>query len=330
MTIVIPLAGYGTRLRPMTFSVPKPLLLCAGSTVLDLILRSIKGLSPEEIILIIGYKGNMIRDWVRANHKDLPVNFVTQEEPKGLGHAVWKVGNKVEPDGDVLIYLGDSIFDVEWEKIKMGKENFIGIKEVEKPEKFGIVKMQGDKVIDLFEKPDNPVSNLAVVGLYYLKKWSSLYKHLDFLIEEGMKTKEEYQLTDGLKLMLERADIELKEFSVKEWYDCGKIDTLLKTNTELLKNPPDWMDFENDKKKYSYIDSSSVLKDSNLGDFVTVGENSLIEESSIENSIIGNGVKIINSNIFDSIIGDNTEVVNCNGKFVVGSNSIINGKGAYK
>jgi glucose-1-phosphate thymidylyltransferase len=130
--------------------------------------------------------------------------------------------------------------------------------------------------------------------------------------------------------MLERDGMELKEFSVKEWYDCGKIDTLLKTNAELLKNPPDWMDFKNSKKKYSYIDSSSVLEDSNLGDFVTLGGNSLIEESSIENSIIGNGVKITNSNIFDSIIGDNTEIINCNGKFVVGSNSIINEKGAYK
>jgi glucose-1-phosphate thymidylyltransferase len=330
MTIVIPLAGYGTRLRPMTFSVPKPLLLCAGSTVLDLILKSIKGLSPEEIILIIGYKGNMIRDWVRANHKDLPVSFVTQEEPKGLGHAVWKVGNKIEPDSDVLIYLGDSIFDTEWEKIKMGKENFVGIKEVKEPGRFGIVEMQGDKVVDLIEKPDNPVSNLAVVGLYYIKKWNSLYKHLDSLIKEDMKTKDEYQLTDGLKFMLERDGMELKEFSVKEWYDCGKIDTLLKTNAELLKNPPDWMDFKNSKKKYSYIDSSSVLEDSNLGDFVTLGGNSLIEESSIENSIIGNGVKITNSNIFDSIIGDNTEIINCNGKFVVGSNSIINEKGAYK
>jgi glucose-1-phosphate thymidylyltransferase len=326
MTVIIPVAGYGTRLRPLSFSIPKPLLLCGGSTILGLIFKSIEGLAPSKIILVVGYKEELIRDWVTKNYSNLPVDFVTQGELKGLGHAVWRAGEKIDGNDHVLIYLGDSVFDIDWDVIKEGKENFVGVKEVDEPSRFGIVEIKGDTIVDLVEKPDNPVSNLAVVGLYYIRKWNFLNKHLDYLMDENLTTKDEYQLTDALKFMLERDNIELKALPVKGWYDCGEIDTLLKTNAELLKSPPDWLDSNNNMQDLSYISSSSILKDSNLGRFVTVGEDSLIEESNIENSIIGNKVKIINSNIFDSIIGDGTELINSRGRFVVGSNSLINGK----
>jgi glucose-1-phosphate thymidylyltransferase len=271
MTVIIPIAGYGVRLRPLSFSVPKPLLLCGGSTILDLIFKSIEGLAPSEIILVVGYKEELIRDWVKENYSNLPVDFVTQEEPKGLGHAVWKAGRKIDGNNDVLIYLGDSVFDIEWDTIKKGNGNFIGIKEVDEPSRFGIVEVEENRIVNLVEKPDNPVSNLAVVGLYYIRKWNFLKKHLDYLIEKNLTTKNEYQLTDALKYMLERENIELKALPVKGWYDCGKIDALLKSNEELLKAPPGWIDFKNNMQKFSYISSSSVLKDSNLGNFVTVG-----------------------------------------------------------
>ena len=325
MTVVIPIAGYGTRLRPLSFSVPKPLLLCAGYTVLDLILKSIEDLAPSEIVLVIGYKGDVIRDWVKKNHGDLPVSFVIQEHPKGLGHAIWRAGEKIDTSENVLIYLGDSVFDMEWDTIKGARGNFIGIKEVTEPSRFGIVEVEGDVIVDMVEKPDEPASNLAVVGLYYIENWGSLYKHLDSLIEERMKTKDEYQLTDAFKFMLERENTELKALSVRGWYDCGKIDALLESNAKLLETPPEWLDFKNSAQKLSCVNGSSVLKDSNLGDFVTVGENSLIENSSIKNSIIGNEVKIIGSNIFDSIIGNGSEIINLNGKFLVGSDSLIKG-----
>lgn len=330
MTVIIPIAGYGTRLRPLSFSVPKPLLLCGGSTILELIFKSIENLAPTKIILVVGYKEELIRDWVRKNYSNLPVDFVTQEELKGLGHAVWKAGEKIDGNNDVLIYLGDSVFDIDWGIIEEGKENFVGIKEVDEPNRFGIVEVDEGRIVNLVEKPDSPVSNFAVVGLYYIKKWNFLKKHLDYLIEENLTTKNEYQLTDALKYMLRRDNIELKALTVKGWYDCGKIDNLLKTNAELLKSPPDWLDFRNNKQNLSYISSSSVLKDSNLGSFVTVGEHSLIEKSNIKNSIIGNNVKIVNSNIFDSIIGDGTELINSDGRFVIGSDSLIEGQGAYK
>jgi glucose-1-phosphate thymidylyltransferase len=326
MTIIIPLGGYGTRLRPLTYSVPKPLLLCAGDTVLGWIFKSVSKLNPSEIILIVGYKGDVIENWVSEHYSDLPVKYVVQEEARGLGHAVWKAGEVVLPESDVLIYLGDSIFDLDWEIVKGGKDNFIGVKEVDDPRRFGVAEVEDDNIVGLVEKPQEPSSNLAVVGLYYIKKWDLLYKQLNFLIRKDMRTKNEYQLTDALSLMLEKEDVILKTLPVKGWYDCGKTDALLRTNATLLKDPPDWIDFKEYIIDFTYISDSSDLKDTELGHFVTVGENSLIEKTIIKNSIIGNAVKIVNSDIYDSIIGDESEVENVRGKFIVGSNSQVRGK----
>jgi glucose-1-phosphate thymidylyltransferase len=326
MTVIIPLAGYGIRLRPLSFSTPKPLLLCGGDSVLGWILESIQPLSPSEIVLVIGYKGDIIRDWVRERFGNLPVEWVVQEEAKGLGHAVWMAKEIVSPESEVLIYLGDSIFDLEQNTIKEGKDNFIGVREVEDPERFGIVKAKGDTIVDLEEKPENPSSNLAAVGLYHIKRWELLFRHLDYLIEKDIKTKGEYQLTDAFKFMIEKEDIKLKSLTVARWHDCGNINSLLRTNAAILKDCPKWFKNKKQIKNFSYISNSSILKNSNIEHFVTVGENSLIEKSNIKNSIVGNAVKIVNSDILDSVIGDGTEIINAKGKFIVGSNSLIKGK----
>jgi glucose-1-phosphate thymidylyltransferase len=326
MTVIIPLAGYGIRLRPLSFSIPKPLLLCGGNTVLGWILESIQALSPIEIVMVIGYRGDIIRDWVSENFENLPVKWVVQEEAKGLGHAVWMAKEVVSSGSEVLIYLGDSIFDLEWNILKEGKENLIAVREVKDPKRFGIVKVKGDTIIDLEEKPEKPSSNLAVVGLYYVKKWELLYRSLDYLIRKDIKTRGELQLTDAFKLMLDKESVELKRLPIKKWYDCGNISSLLETNAAILKDCPDWFKGKKNVKNFSYISNSSILKNSSVGPSVTVGTNSLIEKSSIKNSIIGNEVKIINSDIFDSVVGDYTEIANVKGRIIVGSNSLITEK----
>jgi glucose-1-phosphate thymidylyltransferase len=326
MTVIIPLAGYGIRLRPLSFSIPKPLLLCGGDTVLGWILQSINSLSPSEIVLVIGYKGDIIRNWVSEHFGNLPVKWVVQEEAKGLGHAVWMAKEVVSPESEVLIYLGDTIFDLEWDILKEGKDNFIAVREVENPRRFGIVKVKGDKIVDLEEKPENPSSNLAVVGLYYIKRWELLRRHLDYLIQKDIKTRGEHQLTDAFKLMLKKDAVELKSIPIKKWYDCGKISSLLETNANILKDCQDWFKNKKNIKNFSYISNSSILKNSSVGPFVTVGKNSIIEKSSIKNSIIGNEVEIVNSDIFDSVVGDHTKIANAKGKVIVGSNSLITEK----
>ncbi|MEO0294002.1 MAG: sugar phosphate nucleotidyltransferase [candidate division WOR-3 bacterium] len=326
MTVIIPVAGRGIRLRPISFNTPKALIPCGGRTVLGWIFKSISELSPDRIILVVGYKDELIKEWVKNNYKKLPIEWVTQEEPKGLAHAIWKVGKLIPFEEDVLIYLGDSIFDFDWKGIKKEEENFVGVKEVEDPRRFGIVEVEGDFIVNLEEKPETPSSSLAVAGIYYIKKWELLYKYLNIVIEKSMKTKGEYQLTDALKLMITKGKIKIKKFPVKKWYDCGSIPGLLQTNMEILKDYPSWFENEERIENFSYISPSSLVKDSIIGPFVTLGENSVIERSTVKNSIIGNRVRISNSDIFDSIIGDDTVIVNIKGKIISSSNSIIAGK----
>ncbi len=323
MKVIIPIAGCGTRLRPLTYGIPKPLLPCAGNTVLGWIFKSISFLSASEIIMVIGYKGNEIREWVERLYPKLLIRWVVQKEARGLGHAIWTGGKEISLDEDILIYLGDTIFDADWERIQSGEDNLIAVREVEDPRRFGVVKIEDGKVVDMVEKPTHPPSNLAILGLYYIKKWGSLYPYLNYLVEEDIKTGGEHQLTDGLRLMIEKENITLKVIPVKGWFDCGTKKNLLETNAALLKNyledkmNKDWI------KSPSYIANSAEIKDSEIGPYVSIGENSVVKDSIVTNSIIGSEVEVSNSRLFNSIIGNRAEIKNAEGSFIIGCNAII-------
>ncbi len=320
MTVIIPLAGLGTRLRPLTYSIPKPLLKVAGSTIIGWILKSISSLPINKVVLIIGYRGEEIREWVKNEYPELNVQWVVQENKKGLGHAVWMAGEKIPLKEDVLIYLGDTIFDVDWEKIGTGDKWLIAVKEVEDPERFGIVKIKDNKIIDMVEKPKSPPSNLAVVGLYYIKEWGKLYYQLNRLIKDDIKTNNEYQLTDGLRMLLQ-SGVSLEPLVVNHWFDCGTRRTLLQTNAQLLEN------YEIDNVEgFNCISDSAKIRSSSIGPYVMIGNDSVIEDSVIKNSIIGNKVHIKNSKLTDSILGDRVEIEDSNGIFYLGDDSVIDGK----
>jgi len=326
MTVIIPLAGYGTRLRPFTYETPKPLMQVAGDTVIGWIFKSLSLLDVSRFVLVVGYKGDEIKEWINKNYSKLNIKWVIQEDTEGLGHAVWLAGKDIIEDEDVLIYLGDTIFDVSWDKIEYKDKNLIAVKEVKNPNRFGIVKIQNGKIIDVVEKPENPPSNLAIVGLYYINRWGDFFPFLDKIINEKIKTKDEYQLTDGLRMMLKKDNILLEPFSVQNWFDCGTKESFIQTNSHLLKKceinefNEDWI------KNPCYIDNNSIIKKSIIGPNVSIGSDSIIENSYIENSIIWNNVHIKNSFIKDSIIGDRVEVDNLKGTFYLASDSIIIGK----
>lgn len=326
MTIIIPLAGYGTRLRPFTYETPKPLLWVAGDTVLGWIFKSISSLPISTIVLVIGYKGEEIMEWVNVNYPELNIRWVMQKDSKGLGHAIWLAGKDVPRNEDVLIYLGDTVFDVDWQEISSKDKNLIGVKEVSNPRRFGVAKVEDGEITDVVEKPENPSSNLAIVGLYYIKEWNSLFPYLDTTIQKDIKTKGEYQLTDSYRMILEEKDVILEPLYVKGWFDCGTKMSLLETNAHLLENfqenriEADWIN------NPCYINNSARIKDSIIGPNVSIGSGSVIENSFIENSIIWNDVNIINSYINESIIGNRAEIRNSRGVFHLAANSLIIGK----
>ena len=233
LRVIIPVAGVGTRLRPHTHTAPKVMLQVAGKPMIGHILDELKQYPVEEITLIVGHLGEAICTYVKQAY-DFKFKFITQEELKGLGHAIWLTGDLYrdlkEP---LLIILGDTIFEADFKSIIGSDSNWIGVKEVEDPRRFGIVELEDGRIRAMVEKPEHPTTNLAIVGIYYFTSGNLLYTCLDEIVLSGKTTKGEYQLTDALQLMLERGAL-MKPFMIDGWYDCGKPETLLSTNRILL------------------------------------------------------------------------------------------------
>ncbi len=231
MRAIIPVAGFGSRLRPHTYTLPKVLLNVAGKPILGHILDKIIRDGFTEATLIVGYFGDQVREYVRSNY-DIRVDFVEQEERKGLAHAIHIARHTISGD-PLLIILGDTIFDVDLKPVIAGRTTSIGVKHVEDPRQ---VRHRGNKegtVTRLVEKPEHPTSNLAIVGLYWIANPAKLLVAIDTIMQKDIKTKGEYQLTDALQLM-RAAGEKITTFPVEGWYDCGKPETLLSTNRHLL------------------------------------------------------------------------------------------------
>jgi len=229
---VIPVAGVGTRLRPHTHTVPKALLHVAGKPILGHIIDMVSRLDVEEIVLVVGYMRDKIEEFVARNY-DLPIRAVEQKEPQGLGHAIWVTREAVGRGSPLLVILGDTIFDLDFGPIVQGTANWIGVKEVEDPRRFGVVKTEGERILGFVEKPEEPPSKKAIVGLYYFTDGAPLYDALDEVVEKNIRTKGEYQLTDALQILLERG-VEMGCLPIDGWFDCGNRETLLETNRYLL------------------------------------------------------------------------------------------------
>ena len=232
MKVIIPIAGSGTRLRPHTFATPKALLQVAGRPVLDYILEPLLQLPDlSEVIIIVGDKGEQIIEYVERYY-DLPATFLWQNEQKGLGHAISfaKPRDNGEP---VLILLGDKIFEPGYQKIVQNSHTVIGVKSVENPQACGIVETDGEFITHLIEKPENPPTNLVIEGVYYIQNSQLLFHCLDEIIEKDIRTQNEYQLTDGLQLMLEYGEQMKVEF-VNSLH-CGTPDQLLDANRSILQ-----------------------------------------------------------------------------------------------
>ncbi|MEO0086769.1 MAG: sugar phosphate nucleotidyltransferase [candidate division WOR-3 bacterium] len=318
--VVIPAAGEGRRLKPHTHTTPKPLLSVAGKPIIGHIMERVKELNPAEVIVIIAPNGNPIEKYLKANYS-LNFQFVIQEEPKGLGHAVYKAKPyfKNEP---CLIILGDTIIDMPLNNL-VGKENWIGVKKVDDPRRFGIVEIKDGAITKIVEKPAEPKSNLAIVGIYYIFNSSPLFDALERIIKEDIKTKGEYQLSDALEIMIEE-NIIFKAFPVEYWLDCGTPEALIQTNRYLLQNT----NYFKPREKSLiippvYIHDSAVIENSIIGPFVSISEEVEIRNSIIRDSIINQGAYIENSLLEDSILGENSVVKEKPLKLNLGSFSIF-------
>jgi len=302
MKIIIPAAGVGTRLRPHTYSEPKALLNAAGKPILGHILDNLVPLKPTEVIFVIGFLGQKIIDFVKKNYK-FKTNFVEQKKLLGLGHAIYLTRELITEE-PVLIILGDTIIDSDLRFIRKSKNNLLGTCEVEDPRRFGIAEVENGWVKKLTEKPKNPKGNLALVGAYYIKDTNLFTQCLKETVEKGLKTKGEYQLTDVLQKMIQKK-AKFKTFKVQSWYDCGKIETLLETNRNLLMRKTVSL---NKKSRGSlilppvFISPKAKVENSVVGPFATIADKARVKNSVIFDSIVNENSKVLHTILNSQVV----------------------------
>ncbi len=321
MKAIIPVAGQGTRLRPHTHTTPKVLLQVAGKPIVGHILDQLVALGVTELVVVVGYRGDMIQDYITRSY-NFKTSFVEQPELLGLGHAI-SLTQKVVEKGPGLIILGDTVFKADLRPVLGSEHALLGVKPVEDPRRFGIAEMDGNRISRLIEKPDRPTSNLAIVGIYYLPEMETLYKSLNEIIRSGKRTKGEFQLTDALQDLLNQGQ-EMRPLPVDGWLDCGKPETLLDTNRQLLTTGSHHRELEGSIIiDPVYIADSATVTCSIVGPFVSIGENSRIERSMLKDTIVNQGAVVNGAVLEKSIIGENATVMGKMTRLNVGDSSEI-------
>ncbi len=314
MKALIPAAGVGSRLRPHTLNKPKALLPVAGRPIIGHIVDDLHGAGIDGFVVVVGYEGAAVREWFAAERAGLDVIFVEQRERLGLGHALW-TARRAMGEEPFFCILGDTILKADYRALVGADHDQIAVREVEDPRRFGVVVLEGDRVIRFAEKPDPPVSNLAIVGAYLFRRPAVLWRALDRIVDEDIRTKGEYQLTDALQLMVAEG-VPFGVVPVRDWYDCGKPETWLATNQALLEQeaPPAPAGVE----PPCAIAPSAVLRDCRIGPYVSVGSGTVLEGCNLSRCVIGSGSQLRDCHLEGSLVGDHCQVEGARGQINVG------------
>ncbi|MGB4843643.1 MAG: sugar phosphate nucleotidyltransferase [Ferruginibacter sp.] len=327
MKAIIPVAGAGTKLRPHTYTQPKALIPLAGKTILSIIVDQLHEAGIKDFIFIIGYLGEKIQDYVKAEYPHLNCSFVQQNERFGTGHAVNLTRELVGTD-EVIIILGDTIADYDVKEVIDSPVSMLGVKKVDDPRNFGVAEIEEDGFISrVVEKPAIPKSNMALVGVYKIKETDFMFSCLEKLTVKNHKGYDEFSLTDALECMMQ-SGARFKSFKVTNWFDCGKKETLLESNATLLKkfggNISENHSFENT----IIIPPVSIaegcdIRNSVIGPNVAIGENTKLNHAIIKDSIIGSYSNLFEIVLTKSLIGSDAEVRGVNRSLNIGDNTAI-------
>lgn len=314
MNIIIPMAGRGTRLRPHTLTVPKPLMPIAGKPIVQRLVEDIAKVCDtaiDKIGFIIG------RDFGQEVEEDLKNiassvggegHIYYQDEKLGTAHAILCAQELLT--GNVIVAFADTLFRADF-KMDASKDGIIWVQQVDDPSAFGVIKVNDAQIItDFVEKPDTFVSDLAIIGIYYFKDGEFLKKEMQYLIDNDIKDKGEFQLTNALENMKKKG-AKFSPGQVSEWLDCGNKDATVYTNKRYLEFIKDSdLIAKTAQKKNSviippvFIGENVILENSVIGPHVSIGKNTTIKSSVIQNSIIQTNSEINNANFKNSILGN--------------------------
>ena len=318
MKIIVPMAGIGSRLRPHTLTIPKPLTVIAGKPIVQRLVEDITSVVNQpidEIAFIIGpsakgFPANT-KDKLLKIAKELGAkgSVYVQEEALGTAHAIFCAKDSLT--GPCVVAFADTLFKADF-TLNAEADGAIWVKQVEDPSAFGVVKLNDGYITDFVEKPTEFVSDLAIIGIYYFKDGDKLSKEISYLIENDLRPSGEVQLTEVLET-LKKEGAKFLPGKVDVWMDCGKKDPTVDTNKKILgfeeakgnNLVADSVVLENSKIiQPCYIGENVILKNTTVGPYVSIGENSLVEDSKISNSLIQTNVTILNASLENAMIGN--------------------------
>lgn len=317
MKIIVPMAGRGSRLRPHTLTIPKPLIPIAGKPIVQRLVESIAGVLEEEIdeiaYIISEDFGAEIESKLKSIAKGLNANsnIYYQDKPLGTGHAIMCAKESLQ--GPAVVAYADTLFKADF-KLDKDADAVMWVKQVENPEAFGVVNLNEDgHITELVEKPEKFVSDLAVIGIYYFKDVAQLKTQLEKVIDEDIMHGGEYQINDGIKKMQDEGAI-FKPGKVDEWMDCGNKHVTVETNSRMLKFIHEDANEKLISSTVKIVDSEIIepcfigenvfLKNAKIGPNVSVGDGTIVDNSTIKNSLIQEHAKIFNAKLDKAMIGN--------------------------
>lgn len=332
MKLIILLAGYGTRMRPHTWSRPKPILRVAGNTVVGHILDLMEPLTTDEVIFVVGYKGDQIERWIRHNYGHLNTRFVVQEEALGQAHAVWLCRDFLGED-EVVVAFGDGIVSADYNAFAGPKAEVDGVflvREVEDPRRFGVVVTGEDGYIRQFvEKPPGFEHRQVIVGISWFRSGRRLRQAVDTVMAENRQTLGEYFMVDAYEVMLEEGAKFITQ-PAAEWEDAGKPEAILQTNARLLA-----LGYGTDdalERSYAegftvvppvYIHPTATIDAAVIGPYATIEANVTVRHAIVRNSIIDPDARVENCILDNALVGERAQVTGEGRPLFVGDDSVV-------
>lgn len=332
MKIIVPMAGMGKRMRPHTLTVPKPLIPIAGKTIVRRLVEDIASMSSEpitEVAYVVGHFGEAVENELLGIASSLGAkgSIHYQEEALGTAHAILCAEEHL--DGKVVVAFADTLFRAEFE-LGDSDDGVLFVQKIQDPRQFGVVQLDNNgHIVDFIEKPQEFVSDLAMIGIYYFKEAEKLKKELNYLIENNIVKGGEYQLPDALMNMTKKG-MKFAVGKVNDWMDCGNKNATVETNqrvlgyiAEELKGQSNFEQNNSTIIQPCYIGPNVIINNSIVGPFVSIGESTVISNSVISNSIVQNHSKIENKVITNSMIGSHVSIEGKSADLSVGDYSTI-------
>jgi glucose-1-phosphate thymidylyltransferase len=330
MKVIIPLAGFGTRMRPYTWSRAKALLHVAGNTVIGHLLNLMSEITTEEVVFVVGYKGDQIEAWIRHNYPEMDARFVVQEQQLGQAHALWLCRDFMD-EGELVVAFGDGIVQARYPELPDAEADVVMlVQEVADPRKFGVVATDAQGfVMELIEKPDHDRYKQAIAGIHWFRHGRMLRDALDAVMREGRQTKGEYYLADAYQILLEQG-VKIRTRDTVFWLDAGNPENVLHTNERLLGlgyGTEDAID-----RSYAedftvlppvFLHEDAVIDSCVVGPYVSVGPGAVLRNCIVKNSIIDAGAQVEDCLLDGALIGENTKVTGRRKALFLGDDSEV-------